>query len=135
MKLLFDHNLSYRLIDLLTDCYPGSVHVRQVNLQTALDGAVWDYALKHGLTIVSKNADFHRNGAAHHFFNLPLSDQRSLQQGGNSGLGRGSGVGVRAKLVALEKYPAHGRGILSTQFGGWCAAEGDLDWAWKLFDQ
>ena len=60
MKLLFDHNLSYRLVILLTDCYPGSVHVREVNLQTALDEAVWDYALKHDLTIVSKDADFHQ---------------------------------------------------------------------------
>ncbi len=60
MKLLFDQNLSPRLVPALAALYPGSVHVRNVGLQAASDEAVWDYALQHGLVIVSKDADFHQ---------------------------------------------------------------------------
>ena len=31
MKLLFDHNLSYRLVPALASLYPGSMHVRDVS--------------------------------------------------------------------------------------------------------
>lgn len=60
MKLLFDHNLSFRLVAPLRDLYPGSVHVREVELQAADDDAVWDYARDNGLVIVSKDAEFHQ---------------------------------------------------------------------------
>lgn len=60
MKLLFDHNLSPRLVRSLVDAYPESAHVRDVGLQTADDEAVWNYAARHGLVIVSKDADFHQ---------------------------------------------------------------------------
>lgn len=42
MNLLFDHNLSPRLIKLLGDLYPGSVNVRDVALHAADDQVVWD---------------------------------------------------------------------------------------------
>lgn len=60
MKLLFDHNLSPKLVKALVDVYPESLHVRDIGLHTASDEVVWDYALQHGLTIVSKDADFHQ---------------------------------------------------------------------------
>lgn len=60
MKLLFDQNLSPRLVKTLEDLYPGSVHVRDVELNNALDETVWDYAAQHGLTIISKDSDFHQ---------------------------------------------------------------------------
>lgn len=60
MKLLFDQNLSPRLIDLLSDRYPDSTHVRNVGLATAPDVEVWNYAANHGFTIVSKDSDFHQ---------------------------------------------------------------------------
>ena len=58
MRLLFDQNLSPQLRNLLADLYPGSIHVRDVGLQSADDVAVWDYAAQQGLTIVSKDSDF-----------------------------------------------------------------------------
>ena len=58
MRFLFDQNLSPRLRDLLADMYPDIVHVRDVGLNTADDGTVWQYAVQNGLTIVSKDADF-----------------------------------------------------------------------------
>ena len=60
MKLLFDQNVSPRLVADLSDMYPGSVHVRDVGLARANDAAIWSYARDHGLTIVSKDSDFHQ---------------------------------------------------------------------------
>ncbi len=56
--LLFDENLSPRLVDRLADIYPGSVHVSHVGLGNAFDKAVWDYARQNDFMIVTKDADF-----------------------------------------------------------------------------
>src|SRR4051812_16730482 len=58
MRLLFDENLSYRLVALLANEYPGSVHVRDIGLSAADDQAVWIHAAQSGLAIVSKDSDF-----------------------------------------------------------------------------
>ncbi len=58
MKLLLDQNLSPRLINLLADLYPDSVHVAAAGLDKSLDSGVWDYAQENELMIVSKDADF-----------------------------------------------------------------------------
>ena len=60
MKLLFDHNLSRHLVRLLKDLYPDSLHVRDVGLERADDQDIWNYAIKNGLTIVTKDADLHQ---------------------------------------------------------------------------
>lgn len=60
MRLLFDQNLSDRLLRILADEYPESVHVRHVGLGRADDDEVWRYALDNGLTITSKDSDFHQ---------------------------------------------------------------------------
>lgn len=59
MKLLIDENLSPKLVVLLADLFPASVHVRDIGLARASDPIVWQYAIEHGLTIVSKDEDFH----------------------------------------------------------------------------
>ncbi len=56
--LLFDENLSPRLVDRLADVYPGSVHVSTIGLGNALDKAVWEYARQNDFMIVTKDADF-----------------------------------------------------------------------------
>jgi predicted nuclease of predicted toxin-antitoxin system len=58
VKLLFDQNLSHRLIVRLAAEYPGSEHVRTVGLSTASDEDVWAHAAVNGLVIVSKDVDF-----------------------------------------------------------------------------
>ena len=58
MKLLFDENVSPRLVGLLSDDYPESAHVCDVGLKGAADGLVWGYARDHGYAIVSKDDDF-----------------------------------------------------------------------------
>jgi predicted nuclease of predicted toxin-antitoxin system len=60
--LLFDQNLSPRLVDRLADLYPNSVHVFMVGLSTALDVEIWEYARANDLMIVTKDADFSELG-------------------------------------------------------------------------
>lgn len=60
MKLLFDQNLSHRLVRVLSDVFPGSSHVRDAGLARADDDDVWQDAMAQGLTIVSKDSDFHQ---------------------------------------------------------------------------
>ena len=60
MRLLFDENLSHKLVRLLADLFPDSIHVREVGLQAADDPLIWDYAKNHGLMIVSKDSDMHQ---------------------------------------------------------------------------
>lgn len=58
MKLLFDHNLSPRLVDRLTDIYPGARHIYLLGLDRALDDVVWNYAHEEGYVIVTCDVDF-----------------------------------------------------------------------------
>ena len=41
VKLLFDQNLSPRLVGQLASEFPGSAHVRELRLATAPDPEVW----------------------------------------------------------------------------------------------
>lgn len=59
-RLLFDQNLSFRLVDALADRFPGSAHVRNVGLARADDRAVWTYARDHGMAIITKDSDFNQ---------------------------------------------------------------------------
>ena len=58
MKLLFDENLSPRLVNLVAADFPGSAHLEGLNMHGATDAAVWAYARDHGYAIVSKDNDF-----------------------------------------------------------------------------
>ncbi len=58
MKFLFDQNLSPTLTGLLSDLFPGSVHVRDAGLQASSDETVWDHAIQAQFVIISKDADF-----------------------------------------------------------------------------
>jgi predicted nuclease of predicted toxin-antitoxin system len=60
MKLLFDENLSPKLVKLLGDLYPSSVHVREVGLKESDDLTVWKYAQDNSLMICSKDSDMHQ---------------------------------------------------------------------------
>ncbi len=58
MTLLFDHNLSPRLVQRLADVFPLATHVALVGLADAPDAVVWAYAGNNALTIVTKDSDF-----------------------------------------------------------------------------
>jgi predicted nuclease of predicted toxin-antitoxin system len=58
VKLLFDQNLSPRLVQRLSDLYPGSAHVHPIGLERATNTLLWDYAREHGFALVTQDADF-----------------------------------------------------------------------------
>lgn len=58
MKLLFDQNLSPKLVGMLATQYPGSSHVSLCGLDRAQDAAVWEYARQQGYILVTKDSDF-----------------------------------------------------------------------------
>ena len=67
MKLLFDQNLSFRLVGALADDFPEAVQVRQIGLDASDDSLIWRYANEHGFAIVSKDEDFANRVALHGF--------------------------------------------------------------------
>ena len=67
MKLLFDENLSHRLLKSACQPWPDSKHVRDVGLESASDSEVWDFAKKNDFIIISKDTDFcHRSSVYGH---------------------------------------------------------------------
>jgi predicted nuclease of predicted toxin-antitoxin system len=59
LKLLFDANLSPRLVPRLSELFPGSIHVFNTNLvRYTPDEAIWEYARSGGYTIVTADSDF-----------------------------------------------------------------------------
>ena len=68
MKLLFDENLSPRLVEAIGTLYPNSRHVRDCGLRGASDDEVWRYARQNDFAIVSKDSDFRHKS---HLFGSP----------------------------------------------------------------
>jgi predicted nuclease of predicted toxin-antitoxin system len=58
MKLLFDHNLSHKLVSRLADHFPDYTHTKLLELGTAADAVIWTYAKINGLVIVTLDKDF-----------------------------------------------------------------------------
>ena len=58
MKLLFDENLSPKLVSLLAAEFPNSTHIELLDRRGAKDSYIWDYARENGFIIVSKDNDF-----------------------------------------------------------------------------
>lgn len=58
MKLLFDQNVSFRIIEKVENVFPHAEQVRNLGLENARDIEIWDYAKKQGYTIVTFDADF-----------------------------------------------------------------------------
>jgi len=46
MKLLFDENISYKLVKRLEDIFPESKHIRELGLETFEDINIWNFAKK-----------------------------------------------------------------------------------------
>lgn len=58
MKLLFDENLSPRLVLAIAGLFPDSRHVEDCGLLSAPDHQVWDWARTQDFAIVTKDSDF-----------------------------------------------------------------------------
>jgi predicted nuclease of predicted toxin-antitoxin system len=57
-RFLLDENLSPRLAAALSELFPGSLHVRDVQLKGQSDERIWAFAAEGGYTIVTKDDDF-----------------------------------------------------------------------------
>jgi predicted nuclease of predicted toxin-antitoxin system len=61
LKLLFDANLSPKLVGRLVDLFPGSVHVFDTGLaQNTPDQMIWAYAEINGFTIITAELESDR---------------------------------------------------------------------------
>ena len=58
MKLLFDQNISYRVLRLLPDSFHECKHVKSIGLADCNDSDIWQFAKLNGFTIVTFDADF-----------------------------------------------------------------------------
>ena len=65
MKLMFDENLSPKLVQALTDIFPDSAHVDRIGFGGSSDDDVWNYAKANGFTLVSKDSDFYNKSMLH----------------------------------------------------------------------
>ena len=59
MRLLFDQNISYRIVNKLKDYFPDCKHVSQVGLKDCEDPEIWIYARKQDYVIVTFDSDFY----------------------------------------------------------------------------
>ncbi|MDR1343121.1 MAG: DUF5615 family PIN-like protein [Prevotellaceae bacterium] len=58
MKLLFDQNISFRILRLLPENFVDCRQVRSVGLTGCSDMEIWRFAQKNGFAVVTFDADF-----------------------------------------------------------------------------
>jgi predicted nuclease of predicted toxin-antitoxin system len=58
MRLLFDHNLSHRLVSRLADIFPDSTQTGLLGFNRAEDAVIWEYARANGFVVVTLDKDF-----------------------------------------------------------------------------
>ncbi len=58
MKLLFDQNISFRLLRKIEVQFPEAKQVKEVGLENSTDMQIWEYAKVNHFTIVTFDADF-----------------------------------------------------------------------------
>nr|WP_290228266.1 DUF5615 family PIN-like protein [Trichocoleus desertorum] len=58
MKLLFDQNLSRKLVTRLANIFPDSSHVQFHDLAEKTDTEIWEFAKANNFCIVTQDADF-----------------------------------------------------------------------------
>ena len=58
MKLLFDQNISFRIMRLLPHSFADCRHVQSVGLNDCDDPVIWQFAKDNGFTVVTFDADF-----------------------------------------------------------------------------
>ena len=58
MKLLFDQNISFRIISKIKNHFPEAKQVRQLGIENYSDLEIWKFAKENQFTIVTFDADF-----------------------------------------------------------------------------
>jgi predicted nuclease of predicted toxin-antitoxin system len=59
MRLLFDQNISFRIVNKLINDFPACVHVSDVGLKDREDSDIWAFALNQNYVIVTFDSDFY----------------------------------------------------------------------------
>lgn len=59
MKLLFDQNISFRVVRGLETVFPLAKQIRELGLENSTDREIWEYAKREGYTIVTFDSDFY----------------------------------------------------------------------------
>ena len=55
---LIDENISFKVAKLISEAYPGIVHVRDIGLTNVSDLQIWEYAKTNNLSIITFDNDF-----------------------------------------------------------------------------
>lgn len=58
MKILFDQNISFRIINKINHLYPEAKQVRELGLENSTDIEIWNFANLNGFTIITFDSDF-----------------------------------------------------------------------------
>ena len=58
MKLLFDQNISFRIISKIETNFPEAKQVRQLGIENYSDVEIWEFAKENEFSIVTFDADF-----------------------------------------------------------------------------
>ena len=58
MNLLFDQNISHRIIRKVKDIFPGSISVRELSFDNPHDFDIWKFAKSNNYSIVTFDSDF-----------------------------------------------------------------------------
>jgi predicted nuclease of predicted toxin-antitoxin system len=58
VRLLFDQNISFRIISKIEAIFPESKQVRQLGIENHTDTEIWKFAKENEFTIVTFDADF-----------------------------------------------------------------------------
>ncbi len=59
MKLLFDENISFRILKKLNPDYENCIHQRNIGTTLKNDFEIWNYAKENDFTIVTFDEDFY----------------------------------------------------------------------------
>jgi predicted nuclease of predicted toxin-antitoxin system len=59
MTLLFDENISFRIVNKVVAIFPGSLHVTNLNPAVKKDIDIFNHAKARNLTIVTQDEDFY----------------------------------------------------------------------------
>jgi predicted nuclease of predicted toxin-antitoxin system len=58
VKLLFDQNISFRILHKISAYFTEAKQIRSLGLENSTDSEIWEYAKTHDFTIVTFDADF-----------------------------------------------------------------------------
>lgn len=59
MKILFDQNISFRIVKRIIDIFPEARQIRSLGLENHTDQEIWNFAKENGFTLVTFDGDFY----------------------------------------------------------------------------